>query len=69
MIGDFVNYKIRFENTGTAEAVNIIVRDTIDTDKFDISSLEIVHASHDMYTIIKEKNVVEFILEGIYLPL
>ena len=68
LIGDFVNYRIRFENTGTAEAVNIVVRDTIDQSMFDIRSLEIVYASHEMYTRIKEGNIVEFVFEGIFLP-
>ena len=46
--GDFLHYRIRFENTGTAEAVNIVVTDTIDRTSFDINSLEILESSHPM---------------------
>jgi len=66
--GEFVNYRIRFENTGTASAVNIIVRDTIDLNVFDINSLEVVSSSHPMETFIKEENIVEFKFENIRLP-
>lgn len=67
MIGDYIHYQIRFENTGTADAINIVVKDTIDPGKLDISSLQIVNGSHPFVTRIKD-NVVEFIFEDINLP-
>lgn len=66
-IGKYVHYQIRFENTGTANAVNIVVADVIDTTKFDINSLVPIDGSHDFYTRIKG-NKVEFIFENIQLP-
>ena len=30
-VGDYVHYCIRFENKGTASAVNVVVKDVIDT--------------------------------------
>lgn len=68
LIGEFVHYLIRFENTGTASAVNVVVKDVIDTDKFDISTMVIYDSSHDLVTRIQNTNEVEFIFEGINLP-
>lgn len=66
-VGDFVSYMIRFENTGTADAVNIVVRDSIDPAVFDVSTLVIIDASHSMRTEITG-DIVEFIFKDIYLP-
>jgi len=67
MIGDYLKYMIRFENTGSAEAVNIVVTDSIDPLSFDIKTLEVLSASHDVETIV-EGNVIDFIFKNIYLP-
>ncbi|OCK51619.1 hypothetical protein BA768_02585 [Chryseobacterium sp. CBo1] len=67
-VGDYVHYLIRFENTGTANAQNIVVKDELDTSKFDISSLIPLNASHNFVTRITNPNVVEFIFENIQLP-
>lgn len=67
MIGQYVHYKIRFENTGTYAAQNIVVMDMIDNTKLDISSLQMVTSSHQCYTRIAG-NKVEFIFENINLP-
>ena len=66
MVGEYVHYVIRFENTGTYPAENIVVKDMIDTSKFDISTLVPLHGSHEFYTRIKD-NKVEFIFENINL--
>ncbi|MCO6173577.1 T9SS type A sorting domain-containing protein [Flavobacterium sp. NRK F10] len=66
MIGKYIHYVIRFENTGTYAAQNIVVKDMIDASKFDLSSLVPLHSSHDFYTRIKN-NKVEFIFENINL--
>ncbi len=67
MVGQYVHYVIRFENTGTYPAQNIVVADVIDSTKFDISTLIPQRSSHDFYTRIKG-NKVEFIFENINLP-
>ena len=67
MIGKYVHYMIRFENTGTFLAENIVVKDMIDAAKFDVTSLVPLNASHDYITRITG-NKVEFIFEGINLP-
>jgi hypothetical protein len=66
-VGDYLHYVIRFENTGTYPAENIVVVDTIDVTKFDISTLVPISASHSYITRIKD-NKVEFIFENINLP-
>lgn len=68
MVGKDVHYMIRFENTGTAEAVNVVVKDNIDLTKFDLSSLVPLDASHPFVTRISGTNNVEFIFENINLP-
>ncbi len=67
MIGKYVDYLIRFENTGTYAAENVVVKDIIDTKRYDVSTLQITDASHEVYTRI-EGNKVEFIFENIQLP-
>jgi len=59
---------IRFENNGTANAQNIVVKDMIDLSKFDISTLVPTSASHSYITKISAGNKVEFIFENINLP-
>lgn len=67
-VGDYVHYLIRFENTGTANAQNVVVKDVIDTNKFDINTLIALNASHSFVTRITAPNTVEFIFENIQLP-
>ena len=67
-VGDYVHYMIRFENTGTFPAENIVVKDMIDTAKFDVNSLIPVKGSHSFLTNISDGNKVEFIFENINLP-
>lgn len=67
-VGKEVHYMIRFENTGTANAQNIVVKDMIDTTKFDVNSLIPISGSHPFVTRITDTNKVEFIFENIQLP-
>ena len=67
MVNKYVHYLIRFENTGTYPAENIVVKDMIDTTKFDISTLTPIDGSHAFETRIAG-NKVEFIFQNINLP-
>lgn len=67
-VGDYVHYRIRFENTGTFAAQNIVVKDIIDTNKFEMASLLPVDGSHNFTTRIINTNRVEFIFQDINLP-
>ena len=66
-VGDYLKYMIRFENTGTASAVNVVVKDTLDESKFDIETLEVIDASH-LVEVSTENNEVSFIFRNIELP-
>lgn len=66
-VGEYVHYLIRFENTGNYAAQNIVVKDSIDSGKFDSSTFRPLHSSHEFYTRINH-DVVEFVFENINLP-
>lgn len=68
VIGQYVHYLIRFENTGTFPATNVIITDVIDTNKFDINTLIPLQASHAFRTRVVQNNRVEFVFQGINLP-
>lgn len=69
MVGQYVHYIIRFENTGTFAAENIVIADIIDSAKFDLSTLIPQSSSHGFVTRINNTtNKVEFIFENINLP-
>jgi uncharacterized repeat protein (TIGR01451 family) len=65
-IGNYLHYIINFENTGTAPAENIVVRDVIDTTQFDVSSLQLMGSSASV-TARVTGNIAEFIFSGINL--
>jgi hypothetical protein len=67
MVGQYVHYVIRFENTGTFAAENVVIADVIDATKFEISTLIPQSSSHNFFTRING-NKVEFIFENINLP-
>ncbi len=68
IIGQYVHYIIRFENTGNYFAENVVIKDIIDTSKFDINTLIPIDGSHNFETRISNTNKVEFIFENINLP-
>lgn len=68
MVGEYVNYRIRFENTGTASAINVVVKDVINTALFQIETLRLIDASHEVVYRVSNGNTVEFIFENINLP-
>ncbi len=62
-----LEYKIRFQNTGTAPAVNIVVLDTI-SPHMDIATLELGAYSHPYKLELRPNNVLAFVFENIMLP-
>lgn len=65
-IGNYLHYNVRFENTGTFEAENVVVKIEIDAAKFDATSLRVLNASHGV-AIRQNGNVVEFVFQNIQL--
>lgn len=66
-IDRYLDYVIRFQNTGTASAVNVRITDTLDS-KLDWNSFLPMNASHDYRTEVSNGNEVEFIFDNINLP-
>lgn len=66
-LDEYLKYMIRFENTGSADAINIVVKDTIDINVFDINTIEVLTASHGVETVVRG-DVVDFVFKDINLP-
>jgi len=66
LIGEYLHYVINFENTGTYEAENIVVKTEINPADYDINTLRLLNASHNVDTRIHD-NIVEFIFQAINL--
>lgn len=65
-VGKYFHYVINFENTGTAEAENIVVKMDVDPTEFDINTLQLQNASATVDTRIVG-NQVEFMFKKIKL--
>lgn len=68
MAGKYVTYLIRFENTGTSVAQNIVVTDTIDQFKFEPESIITIDASHPYRQLLMDGNRLEYHFDNILLP-
>lgn len=63
-----LTYRIRFQNTGTASAINIFIRDTIDS-QLDLGSLRMLGTSHLPYTMsVNGNGNIEWRFPDIHLP-
>lgn len=62
---DYLNYVVRFQNTGTADAINIRVTNTLD-ENLDWSTFQPITASHE-YKTNRIANEVEFLFDNIHL--
>jgi hypothetical protein len=67
-IGNYLHYAINFENTGTFEADDIVVKIIVDETQFDINSLQLINASNAVDARI-DGNKVEFIFHNIHLEI
>ena len=61
-----LTYHIRFQNTGTDTAFNVVVLDTL-TEHLDVASLELLSASHEYTLDILEENILQFSFNDILL--
>lgn len=64
---EYLDYLIRFQNTGTASAINVRILDTLHPN-LDYNTLKPINASHDYHIEITDGNHVEFIFDDINLP-
>lgn len=61
-----LSYTIQFQNTGNAEAVNIMIVDTLDSD-LDPSTIRLIGQSHEVWMNV-DNNVLTFHFDNIMLP-
>ncbi len=66
-VDKYLHYIIRFQNTGTASAINVVVNNILD-DKLDWNTLQLETTSHTSRVAITNGNDIEFIFENINLP-
>jgi len=62
-----IQYTVRFQNLGNYLAKDVVISDTIDS-YLDISTFEVISASHEMNTTIDQSREVTFRFENIDLP-
>ncbi len=65
--GVWLDYTIQFQNTGTAEAINVRVDDIIEED-LDLTTFQMLDASHPFQLSFDENRKVEWLFENIMLP-
>ncbi len=61
-----LTYTIRFQNVGTASAINIIVMDSLNAN-LDLNSVRVIGSSHTMYTEVLPNNILKFHFDNINL--
>ena len=66
-IDEYLDYKIRFQNVGTANAINVVITDTI-SDKLDWTTFQPINSSHDYRLELVDQEEINFIFENINLP-
>lgn len=66
-VDEHIDYTIRFQNTGTAEAINVYLIDTLDQ-LLDPASIELLGVSHTMVPSIENDRVLRFDFPNILLP-
>lgn len=63
-----LTYTIRFQNTGTADAIHVFILDTLDTN-LDLDAIQVLGMSHEpMITEILPDRVLKFRFDNIHLP-
>lgn len=65
--GSYLDYTIRFQNTGTDTAFTVKIKDTLSTN-LDVSSFRMIGASHHYSTDLKPNGIVEWTFNNILLP-
>ena len=66
-VGEYLHYVVRFQNTGSVAAENVVVKDMLDAN-LDWSSLEMIASSHPYRSTLTSGNKLEVFYEGINLP-
>ncbi len=64
---EWLEYTVRFQNTGNDTAIHVVVRDQLDTG-LDWSSLELLSSSHTVSVHVDAEGLTTFAFNSIYLP-
>jgi uncharacterized repeat protein (TIGR01451 family) len=67
MYNQELKFMIRFQNTGTDTAFNIMIRDTI-SNHLDIRTFRVLGASHNYHYLLREQGLLEVFFQNILLP-
>ncbi|MFM7104411.1 MAG: hypothetical protein ACKOW8_02745, partial [Flavobacteriales bacterium] len=65
--GQYIDYRIRFQNTGNAPAFNVRIEDLIDTSLLNISAVELLETSHEVTWNVNGDSLI-FLFNNIMLP-
>jgi uncharacterized repeat protein (TIGR01451 family) len=65
--GEYINYTIRFQNTGTDTAFNVYIKDTLDN-KLDWNTFQMIACSHTYQLSINSSNQYTWNFYGVNLP-
>lgn len=63
-----LTYTVRFQNTGTYSAEFVRIADTLDFERLDVSTFQVLATSHPCVTNLQGKGIVEFFFDQIDLP-
>jgi uncharacterized repeat protein (TIGR01451 family) len=63
---DYLHYTVRFQNSGTAPAVNVVIDDYLE-ENLDPTTIEVLASSHPMHAT-RSENKLQFFYEDINLP-
>ncbi|MFN8247916.1 MAG: hypothetical protein U0T68_03085 [Ferruginibacter sp.] len=65
---DYIKYVIRFRNTDSAPVNDIVIKDTLDASKLDMSTVQMITASHEYTLLINNGNQLQWIFKNVVLP-
>ncbi|WP_116108654.1 T9SS type A sorting domain-containing protein [Lewinella sp. IMCC34191] len=65
---EWINYTIRFQNTGNDTAFTVRITDQIDTSVLDLSTFEFLQSSHDCKVTVDAEGMLSFQFDDILLP-
>jgi hypothetical protein len=66
--GETIEYLIRFQNTGTDTAFTVVVRDTLDYEKLDLTTIELITTSHPAQFTLRGTGIAVWQFANILLP-
>ena len=68
LAGDSIEYRIRFQNTGSGVSEDIVITDLLDTSIFNLNSLQPLYASAPFTVVLLDNGTLEFTFNDIFLP-